>query len=239
MKFTISKESILQGLAKFQAILNAKTTLPVLSNVMIKASDGQVELSTTDLELSVRTSVEAQVDEEGSTTLPVRKFFSICRELPGGDIVVTVDDANMATIKCQASRFKIIGISDEDFPPVPDCSEGNPYTLSQAVLREMLQKTGYAASTDETRYILNGVLMSFRDEKLTVVATDGRRLALVEQEVESPAESERDFILPTKAVNELLKTLGDEGEVTVQATDNQVAFSFGTIRVVSKLIDGH
>jgi DNA polymerase-3 subunit beta len=195
-------------------------------------------LSATDLEVSVRTSVPAQVDKPGATTLPARKLASIVRELPAHEIELTVDDKDSASIQCGASYFKILGISEEDFPPLPKFEGGKTFTMEQGVFKDMLQKTAYAASNDETRYILNGVLLSFKGDKLTVVATDGRRLALVEQELEFPKEAETDLVVPTKTVNELGRTLEDEETIKIQATENQVAFEFGDMLIVSKLIEG-
>jgi DNA polymerase-3 subunit beta len=248
MKLKVSKEAILEGFQKVQSIVSLRTTLPILSNVLLKAEKDTLSLSTTDLEVSVRTSVPAKVEQEGATTVPTRRAFNIFRELPSGEIQIEVDDQHTTTIRCGSSRFKVIGISDEEFPPLPKFQGGRSYAVDQGVFREMLRSTGYAASTDETRYVLNGVLLSFKNDKLTSVATDGRRLALVEQEVEFPKEGEGDLVLPTKTVDELIKTLGDEGPLKIQATENQVAFEFapqeggeaavGAMLIVSKLIEG-
>ncbi|MBU0678773.1 MAG: DNA polymerase III subunit beta [Verrucomicrobia bacterium] len=238
MKFTVNKELILEALQKVQAIVNPRTTLPILSNVLFQSDGKKLTLSATDLEVSVRTSIDAKVDKAGGTTLPARRLLSIVRELPSAEIEVDTDEKDIASIKCGPSFFKLVGISEDEFPPPPKFEGGKSYKMEQGVFKEMLQKTGYAASTDETRYILNGVLLSFQGEKLIVVATDGRRLALVEQEVEFPKKSEGDLVVPSKTVNELIRTLGDEGELTIQATENQVAFEFDDILIISKLIEG-
>jgi len=248
MKLKVGKDVILEGFQKVQSIVSTRTTLPVLSNVLFKAEKNTLSLSTTDLEVSVRTTVDAKVSDAGATTLPARRLFSIFRELSANDIEIAVDEKNVATVKCGSSLFKVFGISEDDFPPLPKFQGGRTYSLDQGVFREMLRTTGYAASTDETRYVLNGVLLSFKEEKLTAVATDGRRLALVEQEVEFPKESEADLVIPTKTVDELIKTLQDEGPLKIQATENQVAFEFsargegssgsGDMLIVSKLIEG-
>ena len=128
-------------------------------------------------------------------------------------------------------------ISDEDFPPMPALSSDHLYSLDQGVFFEMLQKTSYSASNDETRISLNGVFVSFKDDKLSVVATDGKRLALVEQEVEFPEKEDVDFILPIKTVNELLKTLSGDGLVKIHVDKHQVSFEFGSMLIVTKLID--
>lgn len=238
MKFTVTREALTEGLQRVQAVVNPRTTLPILSNVLLKTEGQQLWLTTTDLEVSVRTSIDAKVEEEGASTQPARKLFSIVRELPNQEVVIEIDEGNAASLRCGASFFKLVGLSSEDFPPLPEFAEGHTYTLDQKNFREMLQKTCYAASTDETRYVLNGVLLSFKEQKLTIVATDGRRLALIEQETEFAVEGEADMILPSKTVNELIKTLGDEGEVAIRATDTQASFEFDGMLVVSKLIEG-
>lgn len=238
MNVKFEKAAILEGLQKVQSIVNPRTTLPVLSNILIEAKENRLWLTSTDLEVSVRTAIEAEVIEEGATTLPVKKIVGIFRELPAMQIEIETDESDITSIQCGSSFFKLIGISDEDFPPMPAFDAAKTYSMDQGVFKEMLQKTAYAASTDETRYVLNGVLLTFQGEKLSVVATDGRRLALVEQEVEFPAEAEADFVIPSKTVAELMRTLQDAGNLKIQASDNQISFHFDEMFVVSKLIEG-
>jgi len=238
MKLTIAKAALLNAVQKVQNVVNIRTTVPVLSNAMIVASKDGVELTTTDLEVSVRCKAEATVHKAGQTTLPVKRLSGIVRELPDKDIVIEMGEGNTTTVECESSFFKIVGISADEFPPMPKPEGKFVYTMNQGVFREMLRKTSYAASSDETRFVLNGVLMSFKGGKLTMVATDGRRMAMVEYEVEFPKEAETDVILPTKAVNELLHTLGEEGDLKIQIAGTQALFEFGDLTMCSKLIDG-
>ncbi|AKJ63293.1 DNA polymerase III subunit beta [Kiritimatiella glycovorans] len=240
MKFLIEKEPLLEALQRVQSIVAQRPTLAILANVLLKAEDQRITLTTTDLEVSVRTSVEADVSEEGGTTLPARRLFSICRALSGHQVEIETDEKETATIDCGPSHFKLMGTAEDEFPPLPSFEAGLRYEMDESVLRQMLEKTCYAASTDESRYILNGVLLSFKEEKLTAVATDGRRLAMLEQEVEFPASAEADYVIPTKTVHELIRTLGDEGTLRIAATDkeNQISFEYGQMLVVSKLIEG-
>ena len=239
MKITVTKAALLDGLQMVQNVVGVRTTLPILVNVLITADKNKVWLTTTDLDLTVRCGIEAQVAKTGATTLPVRRLFSIVRELPEGDIEMTVDEKNIAVVTAGSSFFKIIGLGEDEFPPAPKPDEKLAYRLDQGALKQMLKKTSYAASADETRFVLNGCLLSFKDNKLTVVATDGRRLALVEQEVEFPKEGETDVILPTKAVTELLRILKDEGELKAYRKDNQIVFQFGDVMIASKLVEGN
>lgn len=238
MKITIEKSALLDALQKVQSIVGQRSTLPILSNVLLRADEGQISLTTTDMEVCVKTSTSADVHESGGTTLPARRFFSICRELPAGDVDIEVDDQDVATIRSGPAFFKLMGLSDSEFPSLPEFDQNAVYSIDQLSFREMVQKVIYAASTDETRYILNGALLSFKDEKLTVVATDGRRMAMVEQEIEFSKESEVDLVVPTKTVSELIKTLGDEGTLRITVSSTQVAFEFDQILIVSKLIEG-
>ena len=239
MKFRISKEAFLDGLQKVQHVVSSRTTLPILSNVLIVAKDGRIQFTTTDLDVGITGSVEAQIDKEGATTLPARRLVSIVRELPTSEIEVSVDAKNHASIRSGPAFFKIIGLSDSEFPPLPDFQGSKEFRIPQVVLRDGLRKTAYAISSDETRYVLNGIFASFHDGKMTLVATDGRRLAMVDSDLEFPASHETDVIIPTKAVQELQRLLGDTGEVIVKLTDNQVSFTIGDSLLASKLIEGN
>ena len=238
MKFSIEKDQILEALQKVQSIVGQRTTLPILSNVLLKASEGKLTLTTTDMEVSVQTGIEADIQRDGATTLPARRFFSICRDLPNHQVEIDVSSDDVAEIISGSYNCKLEGLSHGDFPPMPKFEESSSYKLKQDTLKDILQKTSYAASTDESRAILNGSLMSFKDGKLTVVCTDGRRLALVEQEMDSADVADLDIVVPTKTVNELIKTLEEGGDAVIKTSSTQVAFEFGNIFIISKLIDG-
>ncbi len=239
MKFSVSKDKLLEGLATVQNVVSTRTTLPILSNVLLQASENEIRLTTTDLDVGVRGSVEAQVERTGGTTLPARRLFSIVRELPASEIYVDVDSKNMASIRSGASFFKILGLPEEEFPPLARFENPKVFTIGQKALKDGLKKTSYAISTDETRYVLNGILFSFKDNKLTLVATDGRRLALVDLELEFPKSQEIDLVVPTKAVTELQRLVREEGEAKVSVGDNQIAFELNHTLIVSKLIEGN
>jgi len=239
MKFSVSKEKLLEGLQTVQNVVSTRTTLPILSNVLLQAADGQLRFTTSDLDVGIRSGVEATIEKSGATTLPARRLLSIVRELPANEITVEVDSKNVASIRSGPSFFKILGLPEEEFPPLPKFENAKTFTLRQKDFRDALKKTAYAISTDETRYVLNGLLFSFREEKLTLVATDGRRLALVDIELEFPRSHEGDVIIPTKAINEIARLLTDEGEVKLSLGENQVAFELDGTLLVSKLIEGN
>ncbi len=239
MKFTISKQAFLDAIQQVQHVVSARTTLAILSNVLLKARAGMLELTTTDLDVGVSGTVAADVEEAGATTLPARRLATIIRELPADEVEVNVDEKNVASIRSGPSTFKLLGLTSEEFPPLARFDGGSEFKMEQSQLRDCLRRTSYAISTDETRYVLNGILFSFKDNLLTMVATDGRRLAMVEQELEFPQSHEIEFIVPTKAVNELSRLLGDEGEVTIKVTGSQAGFDMGRSLLVTKLIEGN
>ncbi len=239
MRFSVARDTLLAGLQTVQNVVSSRTTLPILSNVRIQAADGQLRFTTTDLDVGVTCVAEAQVDRPGGTTLPVKRLASIVRELPAGEVHVEVEGKNIASLRCGQIFFKIHGLPEDEFPPFPEFSDCKLFSLKQGELKDALRKTSYAISTDETRYVLNGILFSFKDSRLTMVATDGRRLGLVDLEVEFPQSEEVDVIVPTKCINELARLVGDSGEMKMYVAQNQVAFDVGTTRLVSKLVEGN
>jgi DNA polymerase-3 subunit beta len=244
MKLTISKEQIINGLQAVQNIVSTRTTLPILSNVLLRAEDNRLELTATDLDVTISCSVEAEVKRPGATTLPVKRLFGIVRELAAPAIDLEVDEKQACVITAGPSYYKINGLAAEEFPPMPQFAEKKRVVLPQDKLRTMLRKTSFAISTDETRFVLNGIFFSLKDHKVTMVATDGRRLALVDEEVDVPVESDGEFIVPTKAINELSRLLATTGEAEVKFTENQAAFMLKaekglSVLIISKLIEGN
>ena len=238
MKFKIEKSVFLNGLQTVQNVVGSNSTLPILSNVLLRANKKELLLTTTDLDVTVSCTLEADVEKSGSTTIPVRRLASIIRELSGSDIDLEVNDKDISKISCGSSKFMLNGLSEDEFPPTPKVEAKFSYNMKQNAFKEMLSMVQYAASADETRQSLNGVFLSFKEDKFSMVATDGRRLALIEQEVELPGDTAVSMILPTKAVNELHHTLGDDEDVKINATDKQIFFEFGNVSVSSKLIEG-
>lgn len=244
MNLNISKEQIINGLQAVQNVVSTRTTLPILSNVLLRAEGKRLELTATDLDVTVSCGVEAQVRKAGASTVPVKKLFGIVRELGSSEIDLEVDDKNVCSVKAGPSFYKINGIGADEFPPLPKFKEDKKVGLLQKTLKEMLKKTSFAISTDETRYVLNGIFFSIKDQKLTMVATDGRRLALVDEELEVPDISHGEFIVPAKAVNELNRLLQEKGDAEIKFAENQAAFRLEdekgfSVLVVTKLIEGN
>jgi DNA polymerase III subunit beta len=250
MKFKINRDHFSHGLAQVLNVVGSKATMPILSNVLIEAEKDAITLTTTNLDLGIRAKIKAEIKEPGTVTLPVKRLASIVRELPNVD--VTFDSAPNHQVKLASggSTFRISGIGKEEFPPLPDFSEDKTFALDQSRLGEMLKSVSYAQSTDETRYILNGVYFNFRDAKLALVATDGRRLAHIAHEMEIPAEKAGAIILPARTVSELGRML-DKGEtVKISFNDRRAAFQIGvegaaesglvdSIYLYSKVVEGN
>jgi len=244
MNLTISKEQLINGLQAVQNVVSTRTTLPILSNVLIRAEGDRVEFTATDLDVTVACAVEASVKKPGSSMVPVKKLFGIARELPPGEIDLEVDDKNVCSIRSGASFYKINGLSADEFPPMPKFKEEKKVVVPQKTMKGMMKKTSFAISTDESRYVLNGIFISLKDHKMTMVATDGRRLAMVDKEVDVSEKSQGEFIAPGKVVSELNRLLMDKGEVEIRYTDNQASFTLkeekgGYILIVTKLIEGN
>lgn len=244
MNFTIAKDQLIGGLQAVQNVVSTRTTLPILSNVLLQAEGNRLQLTATDLDVTISCSVEANIKRAGGSTVPVKRLFGIVRELNGGEIELEVDEKHFCSIQAGASYYKINGLGADEFPPASKFKEEKKVTLPQEKMRSMLKKTAFAVSTDESRYVLNGIFLSLKEHKITMVATDGRRLALVDEEVDIPEKSQGEFIIPAKAVNELNRLLQEKGEVEIRFSENQAAFNLknekdDAILITTKLIEGN
>src|SRR6185295_18998622 len=244
MNLTISKEQIINGLQAVQNVVSTRTTLPILSNVLMRAEGERLEFTATDLDVTITSGVEAKVKKPGASTVPVKRLFGIVRELSNSEIDLEVDEKHVCSIRSGASFYKINGLSADEFPPLPKFKEDKKVVLPQETVKGMMKKTSFAISTDESRYVLNGIFISLKDHKMTMVATDGRRLALVDEEVDVSDKSQGEFIVPAKAVNELNRLLMDKGDVEVRFAENQASFTLkdekgSSVLIVTKLIEGN
>lgn len=237
MKFKINRDHFANGLAQVLNVVGSKATMPILSNVLIEAEKDQISLTTTNLDLGIRCKIKAEVKETGAVTLPVKRLATIVRELPSVDVTVDASPNHQVKLASGGSNFRIMGIGKEEFPPLPEFGDEKAYSLEQAELAGMLRSVAYAQSTDETRYILNGVYFNFKDAKLALVATDGRRLALVSKEMEVPASSAGAIILPARTVAELLRLLDKGEKVKINFNDRRAAFQIATDKDHSGLVD--
>jgi DNA polymerase-3 subunit beta len=250
MKFKINRDHFTNGLQQVSNVVSLRPTMPILSNVLIEATGDQISLTTTNLDLGIRCTIKADVETEGTLTLPVRKLASIVRDLPSMEVLVEALDAEHAKISAGSSKFRMTAIGVSEFPPLPVFENDSEFILVQANLQNMLKSISYAQSSDETRHMLNGVFFNFDQGMLSVVATDGKRLALNSEELEIPDGQAGNFILPMKTVSELERLLGKGENVKILFNDRQVAFDIEvdensqeqglsqTIHLVSKAVEG-
>ena len=250
MKFKINQDHFSNGLQQVLNVVASRSTMPILSNVLIEAEEEHISLTTTNLDLGIRCRIKADVSETGSITLPVRKLATIVKELPVNEVFLETNKSNQAKITSGGSLFKIMGIGSEEFPPLPTFENRKVFELAQDEIVNMLKSVSYAQSTDENRYILNGVYFNFADEKLTLVATDGRRLGLTGLELEVSEENAGSLILPAKTVAELERLMGKGDKVNIAFNDRQAAFEIGLdkasdsglvdhLYLVSKIVEGN
>lgn len=238
MKFSLAKQVLLDGLNKVAGVVSTRPTMPILSNVLLEASEGELKLMTTNMELTIQAKVPCMVETPGAITLPARKLQSIIREMRDGEVVLEVK-GSVATIRCNRAQFKLNGLNAAEFPTLPIFKEAREFKVPQAMLNRGFRYTEFAISNEGLRYVLNGIYTCFQDGKLTLVATDGRRLALFENELEFPESQQVCIDIPSRAVAEVHRLLGEAGDVMVRITSNQASFDFGDTLLVTKLIDGN
>jgi DNA polymerase-3 subunit beta len=243
MDLKISKEQLQKALARVQGIVETRTSaMPILQNFLLqvpqKKKEGKVVVSATDLDISFQGTYEAEILSPGQITLPARKVFDIVKELPSAEVSLKLEENQWLRLTCAKSVFRFPGLPAEDFPAVPSLQEGSTFDLKVQDLAEMLRKTMFAISTDETRHALNGVFLEGEKKRLSLVATDGHRLAFISRACESIQEPVG-FIVHRKAVAELLKLLSEvKDSVRVQVQENHVLFALGSLLIVSRLIEG-
>ena len=243
MEFTVNKSDLVRELSLSQGVVEKKTTIPILSNVLLEAAGERVTLTATDLELGIRCSCPARVKKEGAGTVPARKLLDYVRLLPEGDVNMKFLDNHWANITSGRSRTRIAGMSRESFPELPVMPE--PITeIPIKVLSSMIARTSFAISMEESRFTLNGALLLMRPEGLTMVATDGHRLAYVQAKPENSGNVEKLFraLVPKKAMAELTKLADDatdEGKAVFAGDDNHLFFQVGHRLLITRKLTGN
>jgi len=241
MKFKIDCESLLQGLGRIQAIVERRGTLPILSNVLIRANGDEITLAATDLEVGVVSTHPAEIEQEGSVTLGAKKLFEIVRELDESEVHVALNSGARVGIECGSAHFSLLSISPEEYPTIPGAEGVDFIELESSLLAEMIDRTLYATSSDETRYNLNGVYMEAAEEgRARFVATDGHRLSKIEKALPRPvAFLEKGIIVPRKGVGEIRKLCDEtEGVVSVGLSEGFLIVQRPGLLLSSRLIDG-
>jgi len=242
MKVTVLQENLARGLSIVSRAVSPRSTLPVLSNILIASDEGRLRLSATNLELGITCWIAARIDEEGSTTVPARTFADLVNTLPGDQVQLTLDVKTQSLhIKGGASNNDIKCIDAQEFPPLPVPEMEGAVPLNVVDFKEMIHQVAFAASTDESRPVLMGVLMNVDKDQVTMVAADGFRLSVRKAQLSQPAPHPLNVIIPARALNELARVAGDSEEpiyMVVPKNRGQVLFRVKDVEVVSQLIDG-
>ncbi|MEI6631774.1 MAG: DNA polymerase III subunit beta [bacterium] len=238
MRLKTNKETLLSGIQIVQNVITSKTALPVLSNILIETQGDKLKLTATDLDIGISCVIPVEVQEPGAITIPAKRLSDIIKELPTDDINITTKKNNLVIIETKNCQFKILGLAAEEFPKIPEFKDHQAMNLEQATLKNIFNLTSFAVSMDEARYVLNGMLLDFYKNNLTLVATDGKRLAIVESKLRQAIEKNIKIIVPIKTIQELSRNLKEEGEVSLVLGNNQALFDLGGVVVISRLIEG-
>ena len=239
MKLTVARKDLYEGLQIVSRAVSTQTTLPVLKNVLIEPGVDAIKLSATDLELGVEVLVPARVQEGTALTVPAKTFSEIIAALPEADVSLAADDRDTLVICCRRSEYRIHGLTAEDFPALPEVGGSVTMELPQPLMKDMIRQTALAASDDDTRPILTGVCLVVQEGRLKLAATDTHRLAVRSATV-TQSTGDTTVIVPVRAMNELMRVLGDheESPLQVRVDQNQILFRNERVTLVSRLIEG-
>jgi DNA polymerase-3 subunit beta len=238
MRFTISREKLLEGLQAVTAAVPAKTTLPVLANLLVETTDRGIRLSATDLDIAVSTEVSADVDAPGALTIPARKLSEIAKELPPAPVKIASSGEQRITLECGRARFKLLGLPRDEFPTFPQVRFADAWRVKSGELQQLIAHTAFAVSTEESRPILNGVLWELREERMRMVATNGHRLARMEMPIPGTEAPASDLIVPPKALEQVRRLFPAEEELEIARGDNHLGFRSPFTTVYTRLIEG-
>ncbi len=236
MELRLKRSELLGELAPMQGVVERKTTIPVLSHILLTARDNRAQLAATDLDVSLTSWCEADVKQEGGIAVQARKFMEIVRSLPGDEVLLMQEDPKILSIHGGQSRFKLNGLAPEDFPTLPEVSTEKTQEFPFAEFRRMISKVIFAVSAEESRFQLNGALLLPKDGSFEMVATDGHRLALVEIEVEGGTSAEG-VLVPRKALQELQRFEG-EGSLVFSRGEHHLSFVVGRRELISRILEG-
>src|SRR4051794_7304555 len=238
MRFTISREKLQEGLSAVSASIPAKTTLPVLANIMVEATDKGIRLSGTDLDIAVTTEVAADVESPGAITIPAKKLSEIARELPPAPVRIAAAGEQRVTLDCGRTHFKILGLSRDEFPAFPNVRFNESWRIRSGDLQKLISHTAFAVSNEESRPILNGVLWELRPDNMRMVATNGHRLSKMDIPISSAGAPSADMIVPPKALDQIRRLFPQDEELEIARGDNHLGFRSPFTAVYTRLIEG-
>ncbi len=238
MRFTISREKLQEGLAAVTAAVPAKTTLPVLSNLLVETTERGIRFSATVLDIAVSTEVSADVETPGAITIPAKKLSEIARELPPSPVKISASGEQRVTIECGRSKFKLLGLPRDEFPTFPTVRFNDSWRVKSGELQKLISHVAFAVSTEESRPILNGVLWELREDRMRMVATNGHRLSKMELPVEASSAPPGDLIVPPKALEQIKRLFPAEEELEIARGENHLGFRSPFTSVFTRLVEG-
>lgn len=241
MEFTVQKTDFLREISRIQGVVERKNTIPILANVLLDCKQGKVELAATDLEVGLKTSFPAEVTKEGSITLSAKKLHEIARALPDAPLKMKGEANHWVTLKCQNSRFRMVGLPRDDFPTLPEPTLDEGIRIPAGSLKAMIERVLFATTADDARYSLNGALFILRKGFVALIASDGHRLSFVSREMDvNPSEKEIRVVVPRKAMSELSKLCAemDDQEVRFGRQENHLFFQVGGCILDCRVLEG-
>ena len=238
MKAILSRIDLANVIGNIQSVVSSKPPIPILANVLIEAKGGMIRVSATDLIVSSRAEMEANVIEEGAITLPARRFFQLIRELKAPEIELRTTTDEIAYVQAGTSEFRLNGINCAEFPSLPDLSQGEHFMINMDLFKELLSKSVFAASKEDSRHVLNGVLMQIESGAATFIGTDGKRLAKVSAEIDVNPEHKNSYLIPLKAVEEIIKSLDGDETVKISLMADKIGIECGATTLITKLLSG-
>lgn len=241
MNLTIKTSDLLKEIQLVYGVIERKATIPILSNILIEAKNKKLHLTATDIEVTLRSQCPANITAEGSITVPGQKFFDSIRFLPPeSEIHIKINENNWAIVDCERTKYKIAGISSEEFPSIQKSDYKKVISISWDIFKRMIHKVFFAISADETRYALRGAQASIQPECITLIATDGHRLAFIKSKEKTSIKKENSFkaIITKKTLQELLKVGEEEDEILLEQMENHIFFKLGDREVISSVVEG-
>lgn len=237
MRIFANKSSLLDGISTVQKAVPSKTTLPILEGILLEAGGGKLKITGTDLEIGIETTINVDVVEPGRVVVSSKLFGEIIRKMPNADVEIFLKDSNVLNIKCEGSSFKLIGINSDDFPELPKIVKENAVSLTQKNLKEMIRHTIFSVATEDLRPIITGILFEFTEEKATMVALDGFRMAVKWDDIKSSVNNK--VVIPGKTMSEISKILEDsEDLVNIYFSKNQALFQINETMITTRLLEG-
>ncbi|HEU4887193.1 MAG TPA: DNA polymerase III subunit beta [Thermoanaerobaculia bacterium] len=242
MELTVGKGDLQKELQLCQGVVEKRSTIPILSNVLLKAADGRLEIAATDLDVTILSSCPARVTTPGGVTIEAKRLFDIVRSLPDEDVHFTLQENNSILVESGTAKFRLLGLPAEDYPTLPTVNVSDAYTIPLDELKTMVGKVKFAITHEETRFQLNGALLKVQPNKMEMVATDGHRMALINFPSgiagKGKKGSDLTILVPRKALDEILRLeSGEDGTVQFGVSENQLFFEAGDRRLLARMID--